>query len=75
MLEIGVVTCTTEKARANKFVWGLRFTLKDKVVNQRPLTLAVTIAIACAFLKKCWMNNMDHFRRRRRAKTITIIVG
>ena len=26
--------CTTEKARANKFLWGLRFTLKDRVVNQ-----------------------------------------
>ena len=25
--------CTTEKVRANKFLWGLRFALKDRVVN------------------------------------------
>ena len=28
--------CSNEKARANKFLWGLRFALKDRVVNQRP---------------------------------------
>ena len=39
--------CANEKARANKFVWGLRFTLKDRVVNQRPQTLANAVAIAC----------------------------
>ena len=39
--------CSTEKARANKFLWGLRFALKDRVVNQRPQTLAQTVEIAC----------------------------
>ena len=34
-------------ARANKFLWGLRFALKDRVVNQRPQTLAQTVEIAC----------------------------
>ena len=28
-------------------MWGLRFTLKDRVVNQRPQTLANAVAIAC----------------------------
>ena len=39
--------CSTEKARANKFLWGLRFALKDRVVNQRPQTLAQAVEIAC----------------------------
>ena len=39
--------CTTEKARANKFLWGLRFTLKDRVISQRPQTLAQAVEIAC----------------------------
>ena len=26
--------CATEKTCANKFLWGLRFALKDRVVNQ-----------------------------------------
>ena len=39
--------CTTEKVRANKFLWGLRFALKDRVVNHRPQTLAQAVEIAC----------------------------
>ena len=39
--------CTTERARANKFLWGLRFGLKDRVVNQRPHTLTQAVEIAC----------------------------
>ena len=39
--------CTTEKSLANKFLWGLRFALKDRVVNQRPQTLAQAVEIAC----------------------------
>ena len=39
--------CTTEKARANKFLWGLQFALKDRVVNQRPQTLSQAVEIAC----------------------------
>ena len=39
--------CTTEKAQANKFLWGLRFALKDRVINQRPQTLAHAVEIDC----------------------------
>ena len=39
--------CSTEKSHANKFLWGLRFALKDRVVNQRPQTLAQAVEIAC----------------------------
>ena len=39
--------CATEKARTSKFVWGLRFALKDRVANQRARTLAEAVAIAC----------------------------
>ena len=39
--------CATEKAQTSKFVWGLRFALKDRVANQRPRTLAEAVAIAC----------------------------
>ena len=39
--------CATEKVRTSKFVWGLRFALKDRVANHRARTLAQAVAIAC----------------------------
>ena len=39
--------CATERAQTNKFVWALRFALKDRVASQRPKTLAEAVAIAC----------------------------
>lgn len=37
--------CSTQKARANKYIWY--FALKDRVVNERPQTLAQAMEIAC----------------------------
>lgn len=42
-------SCPNEKAYANKFIQGLRFALKDRVVNQMPQTLAQAMEIACFF--------------------------
>lgn len=43
--------CATKTARANKLVCVLRFTLKDRVVNQRPQTLVEVVGIECFFEK------------------------
>lgn len=39
--------CSTKKAHANKFIWGLACALKGTAVNQRPSTLAQAVEIAC----------------------------
>lgn len=38
--------CANEMAQTTKFIWGLRFAIKDGVVNQKP-TNAVAIARVC----------------------------
>lgn len=38
---------STKKAHVNKFIWGLRFVLKDRIVNQWPQSVAPAMEIAC----------------------------
>lgn len=65
--------CVIEKAYANEFVWELKFTLKDQVLNQRTKTLDETVEID-DFQRKFWIINIDHFRKRKRTRTILVRV-
>lgn len=38
--------CSIKKACANKFICGLRCALKDRIVNQRPQTLAQAVEMS-----------------------------
>lgn len=58
--------CSSEKARANKFIWVLMFALKDRVVNERPQTLAQVVEIAC--LSEEVLKEQLDLSRRMRAK-------